>query len=172
MQAAAYILVKRGWEGFTTNEVARKAGVNIASLYQYFPNKSAIVAELQRRHVDEVRQRWPAPEKGLPLRPSVRAMLEAVIQEHRVNPALHRVFAEELPRVARQVDELGTRQAQWAAHVKSQMRVPDERLAAFITRVVVHAVVHEAATERPEWLDHPLFVSELTRLLAGYLSGR
>lgn len=46
LQAAAYILARDGWEAFTTNAVAEKAGVNTASLYQYFPNKEAIVAEL------------------------------------------------------------------------------------------------------------------------------
>lgn len=51
LRAATYILTRRGWAAFTTNEVAEKAGVNIASLYQYFPNKEAIIAELQRRHV-------------------------------------------------------------------------------------------------------------------------
>ena len=39
LEASARILVKRGFDGFTTNEVATAAGVSIGSLYQYFPNK-------------------------------------------------------------------------------------------------------------------------------------
>ena len=39
LQAAAYILASDGWAGFTTNAVSERVGVNIASLYQYFPNK-------------------------------------------------------------------------------------------------------------------------------------
>src|ERR1700739_681594 len=59
LQAGAYILIKDGWEKFTTNRVAERAGVNIASLDQYFPNKEAIAAELQRRHVEKARDSSP-----------------------------------------------------------------------------------------------------------------
>ena len=51
LEAAAYILSEQGIEGFTTNRIAERAGVNIASLYQYFPNKGAILEELQARHL-------------------------------------------------------------------------------------------------------------------------
>src|SRR5688500_11026502 len=51
VQAAAYILVRDGYAKLTTNRIAERAGVNIASLYQFFPGKQAILAELQRRHV-------------------------------------------------------------------------------------------------------------------------
>jgi hypothetical protein len=40
-----------------------------------------------------------------------------------------------------------------------------------IAGVTAHAVIHGAVVDRPELLDHPLFVSELVRLLAAYLSG-
>ena len=167
LQAATYILVNRGWRAFTTNEVARKAGVNIASLYQYFPNKESIVAELRRRHLEELGARWPEPDRAGTLADALRTMLESVVREHRVNPALHRVFSEELPRqpVSDPVDDGPMRR--WAAHVGTLMHVPDAGLASFITRVVVH----EAATVRPELLDHPLLVPELVRLLTPWLSG-
>lgn len=172
LQAATYILTTRGWAAFTTNEVAQKAGVNIASLYQYFPNKEAIVAELQRRHVQELAQRWPDVTPGLSLAESLRVMLEAVVAEHRVAPALHRVFADELPRTSRVEALQGEAQRRWAERVTQLMRVPDPELAGFVTRVAVHAIVHAAATERPDLLNNPQFVPELVRLLGAYLSGR
>lgn len=48
LQAAAHILVEQGFEGFNTNAVAERAGVSVGSLYQYFPNKEAIIAEMVR----------------------------------------------------------------------------------------------------------------------------
>lgn len=172
LQAATYILVKRGWAAFTTNAVAEKAGVNIASLYQYFPNKEAIVAELQRRHVAEVRRRWPEPPPGLPLSSALRMMVEAVVAEHRVNPALHRVFAEELPRVARARTARSPAEDRWAKRVAPLMKVPDVELATFIADTAVHAVIHEAASDHPELLEHPRFVAELVRMLSAYFEGR
>src|SRR5258706_778849 len=47
LDAAARILVDRGYDAFTTNRVAAGAGVSVGSLYQYFPNKEALLAELK-----------------------------------------------------------------------------------------------------------------------------
>jgi AcrR family transcriptional regulator len=46
LQAATYVLKKEGPYGFTTNKVADRAGVNIASLYQYYPNKESLLFHL------------------------------------------------------------------------------------------------------------------------------
>lgn len=51
IEAATYILTREGVGGFTANKVAEKAGVNIASLYQYFPNKEALLFHI-------VQQTW------------------------------------------------------------------------------------------------------------------
>jgi AcrR family transcriptional regulator len=48
--AAAHILETEGPERATTNRIAELAGVSIGSLYQYFPNKHAVVAALRERH--------------------------------------------------------------------------------------------------------------------------
>src|SRR6201991_3686430 len=48
LEAAAQVLAKEGAQRFTTARVAEKAGVSIGSLYQYFPNKAAILFRLQR----------------------------------------------------------------------------------------------------------------------------
>jgi len=53
LSAAAQVLAKEGAHRFTTARVAEKAGVSVGSLYQYFPNKAAILFRLQ---ADEWRQ--------------------------------------------------------------------------------------------------------------------
>ncbi|WP_044042833.1 TetR/AcrR family transcriptional regulator [Caballeronia insecticola] len=49
VEAAAQVLETEGFEGFNTNAVARRAGVSIGSLYQYFPGKDALTVALIRR---------------------------------------------------------------------------------------------------------------------------
>src|ERR1700677_2744069 len=49
LEAAARILERYGFEGYTTNAIAERAGVSIGSLYQYFPGKDAITVALIER---------------------------------------------------------------------------------------------------------------------------
>ncbi|RWC56366.1 TetR family transcriptional regulator [Mesorhizobium sp.] len=53
LEAAVQVLTSEGAQRFTTTRVAEKAGVSVGSLYQYFPNKAALLFRLQS---DEWRQ--------------------------------------------------------------------------------------------------------------------
>jgi AcrR family transcriptional regulator len=53
LESALHVLAKEGAHRFTTTRVAEMAGVSVGSLYQYFPNKAAILFRLQN---DEWRQ--------------------------------------------------------------------------------------------------------------------
>lgn len=54
IDGAARLLRNGGYETLTTNRIAEQAGVGIATLYEFFPNKEAIVAELTRRLMAKV----------------------------------------------------------------------------------------------------------------------
>lgn len=54
LEASAHILDKRGEARLTTNSIAQRAGVSIGSLYQYFPHKDAILAELVRKKAESL----------------------------------------------------------------------------------------------------------------------
>jgi AcrR family transcriptional regulator len=180
LQATTYILVRDGWEGLTTNKIAQRAGVNVASLYQYFPNKQSIVVELQKRHVERARQTQPQDLQLLRRQPDLRSILRVALQriiaEHRDEPALHRVFAEELPRSTRRaiqlVDGVQDQKVQqaWKACIEAHGKpLPDRDIAAFIVTSVVHAVIHDAAAIRPELLESAMFTEELVTLIERYL---
>ncbi|WP_316232780.1 TetR family transcriptional regulator [Bradyrhizobium sp. SZCCHNPS2010] len=95
LEAAVQVLAKEGAQRFTTARVAEKAGVSIGSLYQYFPNKAAILFRLQS---DEWRQtgdllrailedaEQPPPER---LRRLVHAFIRSECEEAAIRVALH-----------------------------------------------------------------------------------
>jgi AcrR family transcriptional regulator len=176
LEAAAYILVRDGWQKFTTNSVAERAGVNIASLYQYFPNKDSILAQLQRRHIEKGRDAYPkliAQLRSQPnLRSALKILIDGAIAEHRINPKLHKVFAEELPRAVRRLH--GDRDRHLIERLANvlepySIQVPDKDIALFLFRVIGHAAIHEAASERPDLLENPLFAEEIVTLMERYL---
>lgn len=171
LQAAAYILEHEGWDSFTTNRVAEKAGVNIASLYQYFPNKSALVEELRHRHIEEAQAalRTASAESRDPL----AAMVRALIAAHRVSPALHRIFSEELPNRTAEPSSDGVSDPELMDRLRPFLaKLPDPDLTMFVTRSAIHAVIHDAVCHRPEILQHRGFEEELTRLLRACLMVR
>ena len=51
LDAAAHVFAERGYTATTTNHVAIAAGVSIGSVYQYFPNKDALLVALEERHL-------------------------------------------------------------------------------------------------------------------------
>jgi AcrR family transcriptional regulator len=54
VDACTWLLPRRGYIKTTTNHIAERAGVNIASLYEYFPGKDAIIAQVAERLVERV----------------------------------------------------------------------------------------------------------------------
>jgi AcrR family transcriptional regulator len=54
LDAAAHIFQTTGYAGTTTNHIASEATVSIGSLYQYYPNKDAIIVGLAERHIDAI----------------------------------------------------------------------------------------------------------------------
>lgn len=52
LDAAGQLLDESGLERLTTELIAKRAGVNIATVYKYFPNKHAVLAELYRTHYE------------------------------------------------------------------------------------------------------------------------
>ncbi|MFZ5604728.1 MAG: TetR/AcrR family transcriptional regulator [Pseudomonadota bacterium] len=60
LDATAITLAERGLDGTTTNHIAEQAGVSIGSLYQYFPDKDALVEALLERMGNDISQNFRA----------------------------------------------------------------------------------------------------------------
>jgi len=173
--------VKEGYDRASTNRIAELAGVSIGSLYQYFPSKEALVAAVIDRHtqqVSEVTRKAVVKLAASPIEVAAREFVSVAIEAHRVNPRLHAVLSEQIPRVGRLENIEANLREGYAlvrgyleAH-REEIDVADPDLAAFICVTVVEALTHAAVLRRPDILADAKaqrFVDDVTRLLVGYL---
>ncbi|MGE2688557.1 TetR/AcrR family transcriptional regulator [Mycolicibacterium pulveris] len=112
LEAAAQVFNREGLKA-TTNRIAERAGVSIGSLYQYFPNKHALIRALAQHHVDEAQSRMDEVFKRLreqepPFEESMRTILETLVDLHRDRPGLHRLMHRLGPRLPADLDALRT----------------------------------------------------------------
>ncbi len=181
LDAAARILVKGGYAAFTTNRVAETAGVSVGSLYQYFPNKESLLGELMRRHVEELERGMvaiTADAAKRPLAETIRALIEDNVRAHLVDPALHQVLSEEVPRLG-PLDwriAYGSRAAMRVRAAletrRSELAVGDLDLAVYLVTGAVESAIHDAVADRPDDLRSGALTEELTRMIVGYLTGK
>lgn len=177
LEATARILVKDGYDRASTNRIADAAGVSIGSLYQYFPSKEALVAALIERHMDKM---WSlirdamVRTQGAPLRKAARDLVRVMIEAHAVDPKLHKVIVEQVPRVGRlehvydvEANVTALTQAYLEAH-RDEVRVRDLSMAAFVVVHIVEALTHAAVLMRPQILGEPL-IDEITEVIVRYL---
>lgn len=178
LEATTRVLVKQGFDSLSTNAVAAAAGVSIGSLYQYFPNKEALVSALIDRHMEEMNTAILAEltrVAKLPLAEAARAVIELTIRAHAIDPELHRVLTEQVPRIGklarlRELDEICHRMiAGLLAARKDELAIRDPDLAAFILVSTIESIVHRAALLYPNRLRDPRLVEEATVLVTRYL---
>jgi AcrR family transcriptional regulator len=178
LDATARLLVKDGFDRTTTNRIAEAAGVSIGSLYQYFPSKEALVAALQARHADEMRAQTTAElarVRPLPLADAVRSMIELMLRAHAVDPALHRVLMEQVPRteraggIARFERDVQEHLVAYLEAHRAELRPRDLEQAAFLIAASVESITHAAVLYQPQRLRDPAFVDEICALVTRYL---
>jgi AcrR family transcriptional regulator len=182
IEATARVLVREGFERASTNRIAAEAGASIGSLYQYFPTKEALVAAVIERHKNdmmEVLRRALVRVAGMPLEQGVRELVALMIDAHRVDPELHRVLVEQIPRIGRLAEVEGFDRevrelvrAYLEAH-RGELRALDLDLAAFVCVASVETLAHEAVLHNPALLANrkvKAFTDEVTRLVIRYLT--
>jgi AcrR family transcriptional regulator len=89
LEATIQVLLSAGKERLTTTNVALRAGVSVGTLYQYFPNKSALLQAILKRHLAEVADAIELvckEQKGNTLRQMAAALITAFLQAKMRNP--------------------------------------------------------------------------------------
>lgn len=183
IEASARILVREGFDKASTNRIAEVAGVSVGSLYQYFPSKQSLVIAVAERHQQAIMRTVRgelADVLTLPVEQAVRRLITIAVKAHRVDPKLHRVLAEQIPRVGK-LEKLEAFDPEnyvlfrrYLESHRDELRVDDLELASFVCVTSIEALTHNAVLRRSKMLSDEAmetFIDEGVRLVAGYLKG-
>lgn len=99
MEGAVRVLEEEGARGFTAARVAERAGVSVGSLYQYFPNKAAILFRLQSDEWKRTAGLWRSILGDVRMSPPrrLRALAHAFVRSECEEVAIRRALADAAP---------------------------------------------------------------------------
>jgi AcrR family transcriptional regulator len=157
LEAAAHIFHEQGYAGATTNDIADEAEVSIGSLYQYFPNKDALLVALTRRHIESAtagladllgRLRADAGFERI-----LRQVVEFLVEQHDLDD-LHILVMHTAPRtheINLELDRAKTQLVDLTSVLLSEA-VEDRHRRSLVARMVVatvDAAVHDVIIRQP-----------------------
>jgi AcrR family transcriptional regulator len=172
LEAAARILELRGFEGFNTNAIAGKAGVSIGSLYQYFPNKDALLSGLIARECAPLLEIGDELAQSKHCSVAMRAYIRASIRHQMRRPRLAQLIDVAEKREAFQHQVLGTQLRlrgvmERILDLEDAPRVIDKSLASDDLLALIRGLV-DAAGERRE-AESPELLQRVEGAVWGYL---
>lgn len=172
LEAAARILERGGLAELNTNAIAGRAGISVGSLYQYFPSKEAILAELlhrERQSLCAALERHLETSANLGLTDAVRGFLKTAAVHQLARPDLSRTleYAEFMLPLEEQTRKTNERIAQIVATFLEARGVANAALAAQDVSAMSRGLIDAAglAGER----DEDALVDRLNPAVMGYL---
>ncbi|HEV2708639.1 MAG TPA: TetR/AcrR family transcriptional regulator [Edaphobacter sp.] len=180
LEATIQVLLQEGKDRLTTTRVALRAGVSVGTLYQYFPNKSALLQAALKGHLDEVAcavERVCQEQRGKPLSEMatalVNAFLEAKMRKSKTSVAMYSVSSD--VDGARIVQEMGVRLNKAIVAMlrsSSQSLTADPQLVAGMMQSAMAGVSKRLLeADAPERHFEPLR-QELAFFVCAYLEAR
>jgi AcrR family transcriptional regulator len=176
VEATGQVFGARGFEHTTTARIAERAGVSIGSLYQYFPDKVALITAFVARRLQEdveLMERVSVRAAGLPLLDAARVAIEELVLIFRRDRAMYQGVAEVLP-LLEQTTEV--RQGLVLAHAAATAILSahadllggrDPELVALVAMHAVRGSLFRILEFSPDKLDDPA----LPELLLGMVVG-
>ncbi|MEU2678214.1 TetR/AcrR family transcriptional regulator [Streptomyces sp. NPDC007107] len=178
LTSAAHVFAEYGYAAGTTNRIAEHARISIGSLYQYFPNKDAVLAELMVRHID--RGTWAQADRvdlsAGTLEAMVGALVRDAIDNHRDDPQLLRIMIEEASFSQELLDTIDRHGRDRVEQIRdllarhADVHVRDLATAAELIVFTVEANTHKLMAA-PQTVPVESFENELVDMLTRYLRG-
>ncbi len=182
LQAATQVFTERGYDHGSTNRIADRAGVSIGTLYQYFPNKEAIVLWAVRRQARKnvaaiTRQLDDARISGVPTREAIRQAVTMTVRQHTRFGRLQREGLHRAPALRNQIHteiralmEPGIEATVRLLEADEDLELADPRFTAVFIVETLHERCHWLVDQGSEHgVEEDGFIEELVALFDRYL---
>jgi AcrR family transcriptional regulator len=178
VEAAGRLLVEAGYGHASTNAIARRAGVSVGSLYQYFADKEDVFRALVRQHREEVKPVVMAAltrmaEPGGDLVELTLDLMRAMARVNAKNPRLLAAIDRELGWLEHEDDAELELSARITDILRRRTSLPARRIAvtAELMLLTVAPLSRWLVHGKPPTLDTELLVAGIGRMLRGLLEG-
>jgi AcrR family transcriptional regulator len=178
LDATERLLAEHGYVAVTTNKVADTAGVGIGSVYEYFGDKDAIVAEVARRTIARILDEIAAaPSDTLPADPesALRAWIHTMFSAVRSRSDIVRVLWREVPFLW-DLEELRALPERMLLIARAARREPSPNLdeaqleaSTYLLTVMVSQAVITSSIEPPSHLSADAIETTLATMLVTLL---
>ncbi len=178
LDATAEVLLEHGYAGLSTNRIAVVAGISVGAIYQYFPNKTALIENLREKLAADDRlllEEQFAAARDKDLQDAIRFMVRTLVASHKQHIALRRVLIEQAPKSG---DRRWMVEMDQAIHkaIQQQLKlhqdeivVKDIRLAAYLIMQLVDAAVSSSLHDEFKWVGTKKLEQELFCAITRYL---
>jgi AcrR family transcriptional regulator len=173
VEAAARILETQGHGAFSTNSVASRAGVSIGTLYQYFPNKDAIVGALLARETAQfLADAEAAPQKSN-AEDALSDLILAAVKHQFTRPRLARLLDFEEARLPLDAptQDIGRRVTEVVERLLDRLGLSgqgERRVAARDVVAIIKGIIDTAGSNAEA--DPSALAARVRRAVFGYLS--
>ena len=175
-EATAQILRRKGRAALNTNYIAECAGISVGTLYQYFPDKEAILVEMARRELEADRAAVMKASSG-PVNPEadlVRLAIRALIGRFRRSREVRQIAIETLiteghgGELAASVQKAAQMIGQYEDRFLPGRADAVSSTSLFVITRAISGVLRSASQEHSPLLDSAEFEDELVRLVRAY----
>ncbi len=178
LEAAVRVLVRDGARRFTTARVAERAGISVGSLYQYFPNKEAILFRLQaqewRQTIDQLGRilgdaKVAPPER---LRTAVRMFFRSECDEAAFRSALEEAapLYREAPESRAHAEECRQLMERFMKDAMPRASARDRAFAADLVGTVMSSVGKAVSSQNRSRSEVDELAVAIGEMFCGYLN--
>lgn len=171
LEATTRLLNRKGFDEVSTNHIAKKTGISVGTLYKYYPNKDAILADLSLMFMRQDAELFSrifqeSARKRQKKSALVDEMVEALIAVHREDAQVRGVVYQNLERLKLLSS---ARSATQKIQTQGTTAVPElDPVQAWVAISAINAAVHSTA-QVPRELQSWGFVKHLARSILAVL---